>query len=69
MNHPQLEIVRPLDEETLRLFAAKGTQRAAGTGQIAPMRFNGNGLKVRRIMQIVRDLAKKPFSDLRILNM
>ncbi|MFH1062762.1 MAG: class I SAM-dependent methyltransferase [Candidatus Omnitrophota bacterium] len=53
------ECVYPLDNETLELFA--GTQNPQG--------FNPNAVKIRRIMQITRDLAKKPFDQLKILDL
>jgi hypothetical protein len=55
------ETVHPLDPETLDLFAAKGTQGGPGIPQVG----NANGVKVRRVMQIVSDLTKMPFEQLR----
>jgi SAM-dependent methyltransferase len=60
-----LERVRSLDPETLELFAAKGTQGGPGIPQVG----NANGVKVRRVMQIVQDLTKIPFDRLCILDM
>src|SRR6266478_5544725 len=59
------ETVHPLDPETLKLFAAKGTQGRPGIPQVA----NANGVKVRRVMQITSDLTKMPFEQLRILDL
>ena len=59
------ESVRILDAEALELFARKGSE--AGTD--APQVGQGNGVKVRRIMQITRDLARRPFPELRILDL
>ncbi|MBC8469696.1 MAG: class I SAM-dependent methyltransferase [Planctomycetes bacterium] len=54
------EHVYLLDTEALDSFALKGRS----TPQIA----NANGLTVRRVMQIIRDTAKLPFDQLRILD-
>jgi 2-polyprenyl-3-methyl-5-hydroxy-6-metoxy-1,4-benzoquinol methylase len=54
-----------LDDEAIRLFAAKGAE----AGPDAPQIGRENGLKVRRIMQITRDLSVKPFEALRILDL
>ncbi|MDL5046001.1 hypothetical protein QQ054_08135 [Oscillatoria amoena NRMC-F 0135] len=56
------EHVIPLDQETLDLFALKGTQGESATPQLA----NANGLKVRRVMQLIRDFSKKPFEQLQV---
>jgi SAM-dependent methyltransferase len=59
------ELIRVFDAQTLRIFAAKGTQGGPTILQTG----NANGVKVRRIMQITRDLALKPFDQLRILDL
>jgi SAM-dependent methyltransferase len=59
------ERVFPLDRETVELFALKGTQGACGTCIIG----NANGVKVRRVVQLIRDFSKKPFDQLRILDL
>ena len=59
------ETVHPLDPETLKLFAAKGTQGGPGILQVG----NANSVKVRRVMQITSDLTKMPFEQLRILDL
>src|SRR6516165_6152447 len=59
-----LERVYPLDADTLELFRLKGTQCGCGTVQIG----NANGVKVRRVMQITSDLARAPFSQLKIID-
>jgi len=59
------EAVHPLDPEALELFAAKGTQGGIGPPQVG----NANGVKVRRVLQIASDLAKKPFDQLRIVDL
>ncbi len=59
------EFVRELDAEALALFARKGWE--AGFG--APQTGEANGVKVRRIMQLTRDLARRPFDALRILDL
>lgn len=50
-----------IDELTLRLAAAKGLT--------APVEFNSNGVKVRRIIQLTQDLSGRPFESLRILDL
>lgn len=59
------EIVHQLDAEALQLFARKGTEGGPDVPQSGPM----NGVKVRRIMQLTRDLALRPFAELRILDL
>lgn len=56
---------RPLDDEALALFARKGREG----GPNVPQAGEANGVKVRRVMQIVADLAPKPFPNLRILDL
>jgi SAM-dependent methyltransferase len=60
-----MEIVQPLDAETLELFASKGKEGGPGIPQVG----NANGVKVRRVIQIIRDLAKQPMEDLRVLDL
>jgi SAM-dependent methyltransferase len=59
------ERVRRLDVEALELFANKGREGGPGV----PQAGQANGVKVRRIMQITRDLAGRPFPELRILDL
>jgi SAM-dependent methyltransferase len=59
------ERVFALDQETLELFASKGLQGGCGI----PQAGNANGVKVRRVMQLIRDFSKKPFDQLRILDL
>jgi len=59
------ETVHNLDGEALNLFARKGSEG----GPNVPQANQANGVKVRRIMQITRDLARQPFSKLRILDL
>ncbi len=59
------EYVRTLDPEALELFARKGAEGGPDVPQFGLM----NGVKVRRIMQITRDLAPRPFAKLRILDL
>src|SRR5262245_12175821 len=54
------ECVFPLDQDSIELFALKG-----GSPQIGKT----NAVKVRRVMQLVRDFSKKPFDQLRILDL
>jgi SAM-dependent methyltransferase len=56
---------RPLDAEALALFARKGLEG----GPNVPQAGEANGVKVRRILQLTRDLARKPLSGLRILDL
>lgn len=59
------ETPRTLDADALLLFARKGLE--AGVG--APQTGMANAAKVRRIMQLTRDLAGRPFETLRILDL
>jgi 2-polyprenyl-3-methyl-5-hydroxy-6-metoxy-1,4-benzoquinol methylase len=59
------EWVRELDAEALDQFARKGWQ--AGPG--APQTGQANAVKVRRVMQVTRDLIRRPFGTLRILDL
>ncbi|MCK6459696.1 MAG: class I SAM-dependent methyltransferase [Planctomycetes bacterium] len=56
---------RPLDAEALALFARKGREG----GPSVPQAGEANGVKVRRVMQLVADLARRPFAELRILDL
>jgi predicted RNA methylase len=56
---------RPLDAEALALFARKGREG----GPNVPQAGEANGVKVRRIMQVVGDLARRPFAELSILDL
>lgn len=62
------ENVRPLDPESLELFAAKGLHVLANEARPKGLATNGNGVRVRRVMQLTRDLACRPFHELRILD-
>jgi 2-polyprenyl-3-methyl-5-hydroxy-6-metoxy-1,4-benzoquinol methylase len=59
------EFVRKLDPEALALFARKGWEAGPGAPQTGP----ANAAKVRRVMQVTRDLAPRPFGRLRILDL
>src|SRR5688572_9760362 len=59
------ERIFTLDEDTIELFALKGTQADYGHPQI----YNANGVKVRRVMQLIRDFSKKPLDQLQILDL
>ncbi len=59
------ETPRALDADALLLFARKGLE--AGVG--APQTGMANAVKVRRVMQLTRDLAGRPFETLRILDL
>ena len=61
------DAVRPLDPETLRLFAVKGLQTHAAD-QAKPLATNGNAVRVRRVLQLTCDLARRPINELRILD-
>lgn len=54
-----------LDAEALALFARKGLE----AGSEAPQTGEANGVKVRRILQLTRDLTGSPLSSLRILDL
>lgn len=57
----------PLDAEALAVFADKG-RGAPGVGAVM-REVNGNGVKVRRVLQLTRDLTGKPADQLRILDL
>ena len=59
------EIVHPLNAHALQVFAEKGSQGGPGIVQ----QGNANGVKVRRAMQLTRDLATQRFDKLRILDL
>jgi SAM-dependent methyltransferase len=59
------EVVRVLDDDALRVFAEKGTQGETSV----PQPGNANAVKVRRIMQVTRDLTAKDFAELRVLDL
>jgi SAM-dependent methyltransferase len=59
------EPIRDLDAETLALFARKGEEADPGGPQLG----EANAVKVRRVMQLTRDLAGRPFDQLRILDL
>jgi SAM-dependent methyltransferase len=56
---------RKLDADALALFARKGLEAGPGAPQVG----EANGVKVRRVMQLTRDLARRPFGELRILDL
>jgi len=56
---------QPLDAEALEVFARKGQEGGPAVPQAGP----ANGVKVRRVMQITGDLARRPFGQLRILDL
>jgi len=59
------EAVSRLDPEALDLFANKGREGGPHVPQAGP----ANGLKVRRIMQITRDFARRPLAGLRLVDL
>jgi len=59
------EMVHQLDAEALEMFAKKGHE---GGPKVAQGGL-ANGVKVRRIMQLTADLARRPFPELRILDL
>ena len=65
MEKIDVEGVRALDADALALFARKGLEG----GPVVPQSGEANAVKVRRIMQLTRDLARRPFEDLRILDL
>jgi SAM-dependent methyltransferase len=59
------ESIRQLDADALALFARKGLE----AGPDAPQVGEANAVKVRRVMQVTRDLAGRPFEGLRVLDL
>jgi SAM-dependent methyltransferase len=59
-----IESVRPLDPETLELFSSKGVE----SGARATHAGDANAVKVRRVLQIVRDLGGTAGGAPRILD-
>lgn len=59
------ESIYQLDSEALKLFAQKGYEGGPHVLQAG----QANAVKVRRIMQITRDLAGRSFPELRILDL
>ncbi len=59
------EQVYTLDEESLRNFAQKGHQDERSLGQTGA----GNAVKVRRVVQLIKDLAGRPVSESRVLDL
>jgi SAM-dependent methyltransferase len=57
--------ISSLDADALALFAQKGREG----GPNVPQAGLANGVKVRRVMQSIADLADKPFDRLRILDL
>ncbi len=58
-----LEQIFPMDQDAINFFALKGLQGDK------PDLYNANALTVRRVMQIIRDFSKKPFNQLKILDL
>jgi len=58
------ERVQPLDDEARRLFAEKGKQG----GPDVPQAGEANAVKVRRVLQVIKDLASRPTAAFRILD-
>jgi len=56
---------RPLDAEALALFARKGREGGPGV----PQSGEANGVKVRRVLQLIGDLTRRPLRELRILDL
>jgi SAM-dependent methyltransferase len=54
-----------LDADAIALFARKGLEAGADASQVG----EANAVKVRRVTQIVQDLARRPFEELRILDL
>jgi SAM-dependent methyltransferase len=65
--HGGWDSVHPLDAEALAVFANKG--KSAPDVRVVKRDVNGNGVKVRRVMQLTRDLTGKPADQLRILDL
>jgi SAM-dependent methyltransferase len=58
------EVVYPIEQDILDYFAQKGKEGGSSIPQVG----NANGVKVRRIIQIIRDLSRRPFEELSILD-
>ena len=56
---------RRLDADTLAMFATKGMEG----GPNIPQAGLSNGVKVRRVLQLTHDFARKPFSELKVLDL
>jgi SAM-dependent methyltransferase len=65
MTRERDEAPRALDADALALFARKGWEAGSGGPQIGL----ANAVKVRRVMQLTRDLGGRPFETLRILDL
>lgn len=63
--HDNEERVHALDDASLQHFATKGREGGPDT----PQAGNSNAAKVRRVMQVTRDMADKPINQLRILDL
>lgn len=67
-----IERLISLDPQTLQLFADKGTQlltyKSFAPGTETPQLGEINAVKVRRVMQLLRDFARRPLSDLCIFD-
>jgi 2-polyprenyl-3-methyl-5-hydroxy-6-metoxy-1,4-benzoquinol methylase len=59
------ELVHPLDAAALKVFEMKGTQAHIPI----PQKGNSNGLKVRRILQLLRDQVQGSFENFRMLDL
>jgi SAM-dependent methyltransferase len=59
--------VLALDVEALSVFSSKG--RGAPGVPVVPRELNGNSIKLRRVLQLTRDLSNKPAGKLRILDL
>ena len=59
------EKIHPLEKDILDLFASKGKECQTDASSAK----NANGTKVRRILQIVRDLVNKPMAELSVLDL
>lgn len=59
------EPLRALDAEAIALFARKGCEG----GPCVPQAGEANAVKLRRVLQLTRDLARRPFAELRILDL
>ncbi|MBP7149801.1 MAG: class I SAM-dependent methyltransferase [Acidobacteria bacterium] len=64
MRPQQEERIVPLDEQALRLFADKGKEGGPGV----PQAGDANAVKVRRVLQVTRDLSARPPEQLRVLD-
>lgn len=58
-----------LDEASMSVFGIKGQGSPRFPGQVDRELLNGNAVKVRRVIQLTQDIARKPAHELRLLDL